>query len=225
MDPARGRTVVGRSARMTTTPGSANNAAAQLLTIDAAAAITGLSRDTSHSGCLTNRVTHSCSSPSRRAQPLGQQGWRFTRVYLRQQRSVVREIAEEAFMGSTLWVLGRVLDVDHDEGGGSTIGLRSNDASHALHHLAPGAARSENDADVRIRDVDTFVEYARCGEGGHLPGFERIQQLLSLGARKFAGVVTGNQDASVQRLGGPFSRRRGLAEDEHLAAARERWRQ
>ena len=77
-------------------------------------------------------------------------------------------------------VLQRVLG-EHDHEAGRDPGpLAPQDAAHALDHLAPGAARAHDDAEVRVGHVDAFVEHAGRGDRVELADAEIVEDLAAL---------------------------------------------
>ena len=84
-------------------------------------------------------------------------------------------------------ILERVLGEHDHEAGGDPRSLAAQDAAHALDHLAPGAARAHDDAEVRVGHVDAFVEHAWRGNRIELPIAEIVEDLAPLSPRGGAG--------------------------------------
>ena len=91
------------------------------------------------------------------------------------------DLVEEAVaLDAVRRILERVLG-EHDHEAGRDAGpLAAQDAAHALDHLAPGAARAHDDAEVRVGNVDAFVEHPRRGDRVELADAEIVEDLAPL---------------------------------------------
>ena len=91
------------------------------------------------------------------------------------------DLVEEAVaVDAVRGVLQRVLGEHDHEAGRDPGSLAAQDAAHALDHLAPGAARAHDDAEVRVGDVDAFVEHAGRRDGVELADAEIVEDLAPL---------------------------------------------
>ena len=96
---------------------------------------------------------------------------------------VEEAVAVDAVRGIFQRVLG-----EHDHEAGRDAGpLPAQDATHALDHLAAGAARAHDDAEVRVGNVDAFVEHPRRRDGVEPADAEIVEDLAPLTTRGRAG--------------------------------------
>jgi hypothetical protein len=61
-------------------------------------------------------------------------------------------------MGAKFWIFGSVADVNNNESRLAIIGLGSDDPAHPLNHLPSTSTRSDNNANIGLGYVDTFVQ-------------------------------------------------------------------
>ena len=97
------------------------------------------------------------------------------------------DLVEEAVaLDAAGGVFERVLGEHDHQVGGDPRPLSPEDAAHALDHLAPGATRAHDHAEVGVGHVDALVEDARGGDRIELPIAEIVEDLAPLRARRWS---------------------------------------
>ena len=121
-------------------------------------------------------------------------------------------------------ILQRVLREHDHEARRDARSLAAQNAAHALDHLASGPARAHDDAEVRVRHVDAFVEDAWSGDRVELANPEVVEDLAALaaGGRARDQVDRDQRIEPVDRVvGGPD----GLGEHQRAVGVADRRRE
>ena len=125
-------------------------------------------------------------------------------------------------MRALLRVLRRSFHVKDRDAPKPAVGLLADHAPQALDHLATRSAAREDDREVRIRDVNAFVEQLRSGDEWVRPISERVERILSLGGAQACMERPAADARRLRDLDGPLGGLPRLREENRRVGGLDR---